>query len=70
MKSYAWIDRKHSVFMKLSYKNNNTRIASKKIETYLKCMMPFPAMDEAPAYETGHLISPKKKTVQMITVNL
>ena len=71
-KLYARVhfDRRHIIFMKLWYKNNNTRKASqtllsrqslllKQIETHLKYVLSFSAMDETPAFVTGHMISPK-----------
>ena len=33
------------------------KVTSKRIETHLKYVSPFYAMDGAPAYKTGHLIS-------------
>ena len=70
MKLRIHFDRKH-VVMKSLYKNNNTTIASrtlfivsveftsKTMETHLKYVLQFSAMDEISEYVTGHLISPK-----------
>ena len=47
------------------YKNNNiliaslTKFTSKVIESHFEYALPFSAMDETPAYVTGHLIVPK-----------
>ena len=35
------------------------KFTSKTLETRLKYVLPFSAMDEAPSYVTGHLISLK-----------
>ena len=34
----------------------SAKVTAKKIKTHLKYVLPFSAMDEAPAYVTGHLI--------------
>ena len=35
----------------------STKFSSKKREIHLEYVLPFHAIDEAPAYKTGHLIS-------------
>ena len=37
----------------------SAKFTCEKIGTHLKYVLPFPAMDEAPTYVTGHLILPK-----------
>ena len=37
----------------------SVKFTFKTLETRLKYVLPFSAMDEAPSYVTGHLISPK-----------
>ena len=38
---------------------NSAKFTSKMIETHLRCVLLFSVMIDAPAYLTGHLISPK-----------